>query len=110
MGLETNTTLEYVQHFYLDQFLKGMYDVISYDAKSIQQKSPFSVLFTVKEKYDYVEETYKTILYQWLEQQNDLRFNCYAEKVLIPKNKIHLCSFSAKEIYNFITPQNKNNL
>ena len=110
MGIKSNPTLEYVQHFYLDQFLKGAYEEILCDSTSVQQPSLLLTLFIVHEQYDYVEETYKTILYQWLEQKNDLRYKFYAKKILMPTNKLDLSVFTSNEIYSFITPQNENNV
>jgi len=103
-------TLEDIQVSYLSQFTKNEYKKVELSGDSTQQKSPFSLLFDEDEKYDLIQEVDKTILYQWLKENNDERFQHYSTYYFMPNEIISLKEFSYYEIYSIISPNNVESL
>lgn len=110
MGQNTNYNLEYVQKYYLEQFLKMKYRLIECDAQSTQSISLFDKFFDIENnELDYVEEIDKSIVCQWLIERKDNRFKFFVKYYLEPYNILDLSCFSYEEIFSLISPHNIEN-
>lgn len=109
MGKTTEYNLEYVQKFYLEQFLKGNFKSVEFNSKSTQPKSPFEKLFQYDREIDYIEEVDKTIVCQWLSEQNDYRYKNYIDVHYEPEILLSLKQFKFNEIFSLLSPHNVEN-
>jgi len=109
MGEATDRNLEYIQHYYLYQFLNGDYTKVEFPAISCQEKSPFDKLFLCEYELDLLEEVDKTIICQWLIENKDSRFENYVDYYLRPNKLVSLETFNYRDIFSLISPHNVEN-
>lgn len=113
MDKGTIRDLEYIQKYYLQQFLDDDYSVKECSASSCYEEI-FDRLFLCNtcdssNNFNYIEEVDKSIVCQWLDEKNDTRFKNYIKVYLKPYKTISLENFTYKEIFSLISPHNVEN-
>jgi len=113
MGKDTTRDLEYIQKYYLQQFLDGNYMVKECNASSSYEEMFDRLFLSVhncnSKKFDFIQEVDKSIVCQWLNEKKDIRYKNYIKVYLKPCDTLSLNNFTYREIFSLITPHNIEN-